>query len=169
MSDVVVSAVPGGKFKLETAWLKDGVVCVDVAGEKNFESDVVEKVRLGRDRNTMRLHVDINLSTTGQRLHPCRRQAHHCDAPAESVRTPALSQHLTLTLCLPVQHSSPGLPADFQEGHRGRCCCRSLLDVISSLFRCFIHFSGILWKSSTEAHIYRQVIIVRLVAAREQM
>lgn len=44
MSDVVISAVPGGKFKVQTSWLKDGVVCVDVAGEKNFEADVTSKV-----------------------------------------------------------------------------------------------------------------------------
>lgn len=44
-SDVVVSAVPGGKFKVATAALRQGVVCVDIAGEKNFEADVTDKVR----------------------------------------------------------------------------------------------------------------------------
>lgn len=46
LSDVVVSAVPGGKFKVETNWLKDGVVCVDIAGEKNFESDVTKRASI---------------------------------------------------------------------------------------------------------------------------
>ncbi|KAL7411940.1 putative methylenetetrahydrofolate dehydrogenase [Mrakia frigida] len=46
MSDVVISAVPGGKFKVQTSWLKDGVVCVDVAGEKNFEPDVATKASI---------------------------------------------------------------------------------------------------------------------------
>jgi methylenetetrahydrofolate dehydrogenase (NAD+) len=46
ISDVVVSAVPGGKFKVETDWLKDGVVCVDIAGEKNFEADVTNKASI---------------------------------------------------------------------------------------------------------------------------
>lgn len=44
-SDVVISAVPGGKFKIATGQLKEGVVCVDIAGEKNFEPDVAAKVR----------------------------------------------------------------------------------------------------------------------------
>lgn len=46
MSDVVVSAVPGGKFKVETEWLKDGAVCVDIAGEKNFEADVTKRASI---------------------------------------------------------------------------------------------------------------------------
>ena len=44
-SDVVISAVPGGKFKIPTGQLKEGVVCVDIAGEKNFEPEVAAKVR----------------------------------------------------------------------------------------------------------------------------
>jgi methylenetetrahydrofolate dehydrogenase (NAD+) len=43
VSDVVVSAVPDPKYKVETAWLKDGCVCVNVAAEKNFEKDVRDK------------------------------------------------------------------------------------------------------------------------------
>ncbi|CED85458.1 methylenetetrahydrofolate dehydrogenase (nad) [Phaffia rhodozyma] len=46
MSDVVISAVPGGKFKVQTGWLKDGVVCVDIAGEKNFDTDVLNKASI---------------------------------------------------------------------------------------------------------------------------
>jgi len=42
-SDVVVSAVPSKDYKVKTEWLKDGVICVNVAAEKNFERDVREK------------------------------------------------------------------------------------------------------------------------------
>ena len=44
LSDVVVSAVPSATYKVHTAALKDGCVCVNVAGEKNFEADVRDKV-----------------------------------------------------------------------------------------------------------------------------
>ena len=44
LSDVVVSAVPSPHYKITTAWLKDGCVCVNVAADKNFEPDVREKV-----------------------------------------------------------------------------------------------------------------------------
>lgn len=44
VSDVVISAVPSDGYKVPTRWLKDGCVCVNVAGEKNFESDVRERV-----------------------------------------------------------------------------------------------------------------------------
>ncbi len=46
LSDVVVSAVPSKQYKVKTAWLKDGCVCLNVAADKNFEADVREKVRL---------------------------------------------------------------------------------------------------------------------------
>ncbi|KZT05626.1 NAD(P)-binding protein [Laetiporus sulphureus 93-53] len=42
-SDVVVSAVPSADYKVKTAWLKDGCVCLNVAADKNFEVDVREK------------------------------------------------------------------------------------------------------------------------------
>jgi len=44
VSDVVISAVPNEKYKLPTQWLKDGCICVNVAGEKNFEADVRQRV-----------------------------------------------------------------------------------------------------------------------------
>lgn len=44
-SDVVVSAVPNASYKVSTAKLKNGCVCVNVSSEKNFEKDVREKVR----------------------------------------------------------------------------------------------------------------------------
>lgn len=43
ISDVVISAVPSQSYKVPTAQLKDGCVCVNVAGEKNFESDVRDR------------------------------------------------------------------------------------------------------------------------------
>ncbi|KAJ7887491.1 NAD(P)-binding protein [Mycena olivaceomarginata] len=46
LSDVVISAVPTAAYKVETAWLKDGCVCVNVAADKNFESDVRDKASL---------------------------------------------------------------------------------------------------------------------------
>ena len=46
LSDVVVSAVPSATYKVPTAALKDGCVCVNVAADKNFEADVRDKVRL---------------------------------------------------------------------------------------------------------------------------
>ena len=46
IADVVVSAVPSPSYKVKTAWLKDGCVCVNVAADKNFEADVREKVKV---------------------------------------------------------------------------------------------------------------------------
>jgi methylenetetrahydrofolate dehydrogenase (NAD+) len=44
LSDVVVAAVPSAEYKVPTAWLKDGCVCLNVAADKNFEKDVRDKV-----------------------------------------------------------------------------------------------------------------------------
>lgn len=44
LSDAVVSAVPSLTYKVSTDALKDGCVAVNVAGEKNFEETVREKV-----------------------------------------------------------------------------------------------------------------------------
>ncbi|KAJ7098716.1 hypothetical protein B0H15DRAFT_588216 [Mycena belliarum] len=46
LSDVVVSAVPAAAYKVKTAWLKDGCLCVNVAADRNFEADVRDKVRI---------------------------------------------------------------------------------------------------------------------------
>ncbi|EIW61351.1 NAD-P-binding protein [Trametes versicolor FP-101664 SS1] len=46
LSDVVVSAVPSAAYKVKTAALKDGCVCLNVAADKNFETDVREKASL---------------------------------------------------------------------------------------------------------------------------
>lgn len=44
VSDVVISAVPSKHYKVPTKDLKDGCYCVNVAGDKNFEADVRERV-----------------------------------------------------------------------------------------------------------------------------
>ena len=44
VSDVVISAVPSKNYKVPTKDLKDGCYCVNVAGDKNFEADVRERV-----------------------------------------------------------------------------------------------------------------------------
>ncbi|KZT62794.1 NAD(P)-binding protein [Calocera cornea HHB12733] len=46
ISDVVISAVPVKSYKVKTEWLKDGCLCVNVASEKNFESDVRTRAAL---------------------------------------------------------------------------------------------------------------------------
>ncbi|WVQ93290.1 hypothetical protein IAU59_000357 [Kwoniella sp. CBS 9459] len=46
ISDVVISAVPVQSYKVPTRDLKDGCVCVNVAGEKNFEADVRERASI---------------------------------------------------------------------------------------------------------------------------
>jgi len=46
LSDVVISAVPSPNYKVHTAVLKDGCICVNVSSEKNFEKDVREKASL---------------------------------------------------------------------------------------------------------------------------
>lgn len=43
-ADVVVGAVPSAAYKVRTASLKDGCVCINVSSEKNFEADVRQKV-----------------------------------------------------------------------------------------------------------------------------
>lgn len=48
-SDVVVSAVPSAEYKVRTANLKDGCICLNISAEKNFEANVREKVRFRND------------------------------------------------------------------------------------------------------------------------
>ena len=43
ISDIVISAVPSDAYKIPTKDLKDGCICVNVAGEKNFEKSVRER------------------------------------------------------------------------------------------------------------------------------
>jgi hypothetical protein len=55
ISDVVISAVPVDSYKVPTAQLKDGCVCVNVAGEKNFEADVRDRVSGDPQRHLARI------------------------------------------------------------------------------------------------------------------
>jgi methylenetetrahydrofolate dehydrogenase (NAD+) len=60
VSDVVISAVPSKNYKVKTEWLKDGCICVNVAGDKNFEADVRDKVSDdGPFRNPMPVYVYV--------------------------------------------------------------------------------------------------------------
>ena len=43
-SDVVITGVPSASYKIPTASLRDGVIAVNFSSEKNFESDIKEKV-----------------------------------------------------------------------------------------------------------------------------
>jgi methylenetetrahydrofolate dehydrogenase (NAD+) len=62
ISDVVISAVPSQSYKVSTNALKDGCVCVNVAGEKNFEADVRERVRARWERADGRLQFTCRAS-----------------------------------------------------------------------------------------------------------
>ncbi|CAG7956915.1 unnamed protein product [Penicillium nalgiovense] len=42
ISGVIISAVPHSAFKVDTKWLRSGVICVNVSSCKNFEPDVLE-------------------------------------------------------------------------------------------------------------------------------
>jgi methylenetetrahydrofolate dehydrogenase (NAD+) len=43
LSDVVISGVPGDKFKIPTELIRDGAVCINFSSEKNFVSDQVKE------------------------------------------------------------------------------------------------------------------------------
>jgi methylenetetrahydrofolate dehydrogenase (NAD+) len=45
-SDVVISAVPNADYKVKSAWLRDGCVCINVSSEKNFEKNIREKASM---------------------------------------------------------------------------------------------------------------------------
>ncbi|PNS15881.1 Methylenetetrahydrofolate dehydrogenase [Sphaceloma murrayae] len=46
ISDVVISGVPGEGFKVPTAHVRDGAVCINFSSEKNFTPDIKEKASL---------------------------------------------------------------------------------------------------------------------------
>lgn len=46
ISDVVISGVPGDKFKVPTRLIRDGAVCINFSSEKNFTPDVKEKAAI---------------------------------------------------------------------------------------------------------------------------
>jgi methylenetetrahydrofolate dehydrogenase (NAD+) len=43
LSDVVISGVPGEKFKVPTELIRDGAVCVNFSSEKNFDGPAVKE------------------------------------------------------------------------------------------------------------------------------
>jgi len=96
LSDVVVSAVPSPTYKVPTAALKYGCVCVNVAADKNFEADVREKVRvLPRQAPAITLICEW----TGFAVHSCCGKGDDPDVASESVRK-TLSFHVRSALIL---------------------------------------------------------------------
>ena len=92
LSDVVISAVPSATYKVPTAALKDGCVCVNVAADKNFEADVRDKVRF--DRHFSRLYAFILcVLSAGVPVYPGRGKGNDFDAAAKSVSR----SHLAIT------------------------------------------------------------------------
>ena len=43
LSDVVISGVPGEKFKVPTELIRDGAVCVNFSSERNFDGPAVKE------------------------------------------------------------------------------------------------------------------------------
>lgn len=84
VSDVVISAVPSKDYKVKTEWLKDGCICVNVAGDKNFEADVRQKVCSRRFLLVWAGRADTTLAT-GINLRPIRRANDDRHAPAKPV------------------------------------------------------------------------------------
>ncbi|KAI5369955.1 Putative tetrahydrofolate dehydrogenase/cyclohydrolase, NAD(P)-binding domain superfamily [Septoria linicola] len=46
ISDVVISGVPGEKYKVPTHLVRDGAVCINFSSEKNFDPDIKEKASI---------------------------------------------------------------------------------------------------------------------------
>jgi methylenetetrahydrofolate dehydrogenase (NAD+) len=46
VSDVVVSGVPGERFKVPLEFVKEGAVCINISSEKNFGPEVKEKASI---------------------------------------------------------------------------------------------------------------------------
>ena len=85
ISDVVVSAVPSATYKVPTAGLKDGCVCVNVAADKNFEADVRDKVRFGLCFLTLVNSVCACVLLAGVSVYPSSGKGDHSNAAAEPV------------------------------------------------------------------------------------
>ncbi len=43
MSDVVISGVPGNKFKVDTTLIRDGAVCINFSSDKNFDGPAIKE------------------------------------------------------------------------------------------------------------------------------
>jgi hypothetical protein len=98
LSDVVVSAVPSATYKVPTAALKDGCVCVNVAADKNFEADVRDKVHFFRHFS----HLYALIVCAGVPVYPGRGKSNDSDVAAESVSGSHLEM-TTLGLAYPIQ------------------------------------------------------------------
>lgn len=85
LSDVVVSAVPSAAYKVPSAALKDGCVCVNVAADKNFEADVREKVCFDHHFSQLYALIACVLFLSGVSVYPGRGKGDHSDVAAESV------------------------------------------------------------------------------------
>ncbi|KAF2172425.1 hypothetical protein M409DRAFT_63114 [Zasmidium cellare ATCC 36951] len=46
ISDVVISGVPGDKYKVPTELVRDGAICINFSSEKNFNPDIKEKASI---------------------------------------------------------------------------------------------------------------------------
>lgn len=101
LSDVVVSAVPSATYKVPTAALKDGCVCVNVAADKNFEADVRDKVRFDRDLSHL-YALNVCVLSVGVPVYPGRGKGNDSDVAAESV-SGSHSVITTLGLAYPIQ------------------------------------------------------------------
>lgn len=69
LSDVVISAVPSVTYKVSTDALKDGCIAVNVAGEKNFEESVREKVSpavITEQKSNTPLQASVYLPAVGK-------------------------------------------------------------------------------------------------------
>lgn len=89
VADVVVAAVPNATYKIPTAWLKDGCVCVNVAAEKNFEKDVREKVGSFEIRIDPIMEYGLLIPPTGIVVHPSSGESYHTHAASKFVRITA--------------------------------------------------------------------------------
>lgn len=76
--DVVISGVPGDKFKVPLEHLKDGVVCI------NFSSDKVSYPTVVDSGAKLDVELRSGSQAKGIDLRTRHRKGHHCDPPAQS-------------------------------------------------------------------------------------
>ena len=109
ISDVVISAVPSESYKVETKWLKDGCVCVNVSSEKNFEKDVRDKVSSFSPWIPIRwISLTIHLwhfLSKGVDIPARRRKSDNIDAATQSVSYTARS-YIVMTVDKILFHTS---------------------------------------------------------------
>lgn len=81
LSDAVISAVPNSTYKIPTEKLKDGCICVNISGEKNFETDIREKVC-----HKLLHAAGIDGCMTGKHILPKYRKSYHFNVIEKLVR-----------------------------------------------------------------------------------